>query len=116
MKTRRIPNPLYGGRVVLVLGSDEELTEWLVREHTELEWDGYDGLFFSVLDKRQLTYYVLVSTRTQGSHRAATLAHELMHLTFAVMRSAEVLYSEDSEEAFTYYFGAIFESAAKHLG
>jgi len=115
MKTYRIANPLYGGRVTLVLGSDDELREWLANEHTGRDWEDLDGMFFTDRERGRLTHYILVSTRTEAERRLSTLAHEVLHLTFAVMRSAEVIFSEDSEEAFTYYFGAMFESCAKHL-
>lgn len=113
MKRRQIVDHCYFRDVVLILGSDAELEGWCLRRNPEFGWDNASGKYVQFAGDR--TQYILVSTRTRGRWRLAVLGHEVLHLTFAVLTDAGIQMCEGSEEAFTYYFQAMFAKCLSHI-
>jgi hypothetical protein len=113
MKIHRIPDPSYFRTVDLVIGSEKELDGWLKRQDPEDGW-GLSAGRWARFDDR-MHHYILIAKRGTRHGRIAVLGHELLHLTFAVMADAGLRLSDDSDEAFTYYFQGMFERCLKYL-
>lgn len=113
IKTRRIVDNSYFRDIFLVVGTDAELDRWLKRKGAEARWSGASGKYLRLADDS--THYVMVSTKSRSGWKLAVLAHEVLHLTFAVLGDAGIQYREGSEEAFTYYFQAMFAKCLRHL-
>ena len=86
----------------------EQITRYWKRRGCEnFRWNqGTAGRWLVLEDG--LTHYVMVADGDTSPWTTATLGHEVMHLTFHVLRHAGVRYRRESEEAFTYYFQWIF--------
>ena len=115
MRQYRIVDASYFRDVVLVIGSGDELNTFSKRkdpegDYTERFPDGRYATF-----KNDATHYILISTRQRGIWLRAVLAHEILHLTFAVLMDAGVGLCEASEEAYTYYFQGMFAQCLKKL-
>lgn len=121
MKIHRIKDETYFRDATLVIGTDLELEGWLKRHkrhypdlHTE--WYGVNGRFVKVPNKAGVWMrFVLVSTKNTGHWLTAILGHEIFHLTCDVLQSVGVQLSDESEEAFTYYFRSRFAACLKHI-
>lgn len=120
MKIRRIPDPVYLRDVTLVIGTDPELDRWLKKQRAtypeiSTEWYGVNGRFIATPDKAgRISRFILVSTKNRGAILTVILGHEVLHLTFSVLQAAGLQLSDESDEAFTYYFQSRFAACLRH--
>ena len=83
-------------------GWDELLPETSGRWHHEEGVRHY--IFVKLEDKEKLTLW-----------EESVLAHEVLHMTFSVLDRAGIIYCDESEEAFAYYFQFMFVECLKRL-
>jgi len=117
LKVSRIRDYAYFHDIFLVLGSDKELQKWCAK-HGGHEWkQSSSGRWMAIAEPSgYVTHYIVATTDHQKPWLLAVVAHEVLHLTFAVLKNAGIKYSDDSEEAFNYYFQFIFSEVVKRIG
>lgn len=106
MRTFKLEDPLYGAEITLAIGGTlQDLSKLTGEKDLQEECHGYcirqnesyDGAFFVWVE----------------SPAMPLLCHELMHLTFWVLGDRGMTVSDESEEAYTYWFEAILEQVEK---
>ncbi len=110
MKRKEATEPIYGTRVLFLLGGTlkdacKVATRWLKREEP-LQYDGNRGMAFR---GKESNYVLWVEKPTDY----ATLAHEAGHIAIWVMGHVEIPITENSDEPFTYYLGWLMREALK---
>ena len=105
--------PLYRAAIHVFLGTREACAEAMrkaeVKEHEIEEWldatNGYEGMYNQEDDFR-LIWLSDVPT-TIGKY--SDLVHEIEHATFYLLKSRGLQHTEESDEAYAYLSGYIFE-------
>lgn len=117
---------VFQRNLYIVVGDAEKSKEHILRkfllteESQELESVDDDNMGgFDKLDQGERTspIFLVWLRQYKGTPKdIAVLAHEILHLTFEVMRHSDVHYSEDfSEEIYAYYMDSILSQAIKKL-
>lgn len=114
MLLRRFPVDVYHRYLTLLYGTRGEIDRQMQREMARIK---LPSTAYTVLEKqntgRFCVYqkdgyrreYIMIVDPKDGHHDVvATLAHEVLHFVFYTLDNAGVKLSEDSEEAYTYYF------------
>ena len=103
MTTVKLTDETYHSKIYLVYNFDDKEGAQFLKENTwETEWNPlHDGVW--VRSRTPGVHYIMIRQRGVDSDTLSLLAHECLHLTFAVLYDAGFKYSEDSEEAFTYF-------------
>lgn len=104
---RDLRDPIYRADVCLAIGSLDALATFLARRgyrHAEVgEWA--DGKTFQQDNEKYTEWFVWFPQKPS----IPTIAHEALHVASQVLRSRGLHLCSESEEAFAYYFGALFE-------
>jgi hypothetical protein len=109
----KISLPLYHAAIHVFLGTREDCAEAMrkvgVKEREIEEWlddtNGYEGMYHQEDDFR-LIWLQEVPT-TVGKY--SDLVHEIEHATFYLLKSRGLQHTEESDEAYAYLSGYIFE-------
>ena len=107
MREFELIDPLFGAGIVLLVGGTLADLKARAKEKEELQEncpgyclrgsDAYDGTFFVWVESPQIPL----------------LAHELLHLTFWVLGDRGLSVTDESDEAFTYWFENMLEQVEK---
>lgn len=118
-----IEDEVFNRKIYVVVGDPEKSRNHLKRKF-KLSYEDCDsiskendGCYFSVTNhKSQRKVFVIwVKNFRNTPGDIAVVAHEILHLTFAVMCYIGVKISDDSEEAFTYYMDSILKKVLLKL-
>lgn len=105
-----IPDSVYSRKIVLVVG-DPEVCRQRVEKRFNADIDTIDesnhGCFVRIADNKRSTYLMWLRRFDGGAQDVSVLAHEVLHLTFSVMKCVGIKFNSGSEEAFTYYLDSI---------
>lgn len=98
----------YFADVWFVTGTWKQIKAWLAvefpKDEEEREFTGRH-----IVDDSMVHYIILPMDRKRPTTwEEAALAHECLHLTFAVLANAGIYHHDASEEAYTYYFQSMF--------
>jgi len=113
-ETYKIEIPIYRITVHLFFGSEEDCKKAIIADgETELiaqQWasgkDEYEGSF-SVEDDGYTLIWVRKLPESVGDY--GSLIHEIEHCTFEILNSRGVKHSDDSDEAYAYLLGWLYE-------
>lgn len=114
---RRLPADTYNRAITFLYGTLEQINAALPRETGDP-----DVLHPSTLgrwvththDGREADFLCVVRTGSLDEE-LPTLAHEALHLTGHVLRTAGVAHTLETEEAYTYYMGWIIRESLKAM-
>ena len=126
MKEVRFTEPMYQADISYLVGGDvPELIAFIKERHgnelpvswsEKFEWgedahttDGYQFHINAPLGKGE-TFYVWMAEKTPS-----LLFHETFHLVGDILHTRGINYSNDSEEAYAYLGGWIFQEAFRQL-
>ena len=109
----KIPIPLYRAKLHVFFGTPEACAEAMRKENVpELEieeWKkntkGFEGMYHEDNDFRLL--WITEVPATVG--RYGELAHEIEHAVFYLLNSRGLKHTEESDEAYSYLTGFLFE-------
>lgn len=109
----KISIPLYRAAIHVFLGTREECAEAMrkaeVKEREIEEWlnetNGYEGMYHEEDDFRLIWQQEIPTTVGKYSD----LVHEIEHATFYLLKSRGLQHTEESDEAYAYLSGYIFE-------
>lgn len=105
MREFKLTDPLYGADITLLVGGTIEELKKKVGDNDLQQCPGY---YLRPSDEYNAPFYVWVE-----SPQMPVLCHELMHLTFGVLKACGVEPCEESEEAYTYWFENMLEQVEK---
>ena len=113
-ETYKIKIPIYRITVHLFFGTEEDCKKAIIADgETELvaqQWasgkDEYEGSF-SVEDDGYTLIWVRKFPESVGDY--GSLIHEIEHCTFEILNSRGIKHSDDSDEAFAYLLGWLYE-------
>lgn len=108
MKKWRIKDFSYFADVWLIVGTEDEIAQWTKRTFpSDGEQRGFTGRH---IQADTTEHYILLPVEKERPSlwQISALAHEVMHLTFAVLGNAGITYTSECEEAYTYYMQAMF--------
>jgi hypothetical protein len=117
MRRKRLEDSVYKRHVEIVVCSDAEfndLTEELYDDKAGVDSNDFAS-FYSTPTGRTTHYYIWLSTFRNTPRDIAHLCHEVLHLTFEVMRYVGLKHTVASEEAYTYYFDSMLKQALQFL-
>lgn len=107
MKEYRLEDPLYGAEIFLLVGGTLADLRARAKEKEELQEncpgyclrgsEAYDGTFFVWVESPQMPL----------------VCHELLHLTFWVLGDRGLSVTDESDEAYTYWFENMLEQVMK---
>lgn len=109
----KISIPLYRAAIHVFLGSREDCAEAMRKENVPekeiAEWlnetKGYEGMYHEDDDFRLIWLQEIPTTVGKYSD----LVHEIEHATFYLLKSRGLQHTEESDEAYAYLSGYIFE-------
>lgn len=109
----KISIPLYRAAIHVFLGTREECAEAMrkaeVKDREIDEWlnetKGYEGMYHEDDDFRLIWLQEIPTTVGKYSD----LVHEIEHATFYLLKSRGLQHTEESDEAYAYLSGHIFE-------
>lgn len=113
---RRIIDYAYTRDVFLVQGSDRAIARFLAGFGVDGKWTPTHWGMYMKMESGD--HYVIVSTRggsKMTDWRRGALAHEVIHLAWDVFKEVGIKLSDDSEEAFTYYFQGIYSKMLRFI-
>lgn len=121
MKVIKIPDRKYYRKIYLIKDfTFEEMKKYFQKKYPKAE-DLYhhngDYHFFSVINDQEGVedFYVCVKNFNWRIPDLGLLSHEVLHLVFLSLQRIGIKYSENSEEAFTYYFDGILQNFMEAL-
>ena len=109
----KIGIPLYHANIYVFLGTREDCAEAMrkaeVKEREIEEWlentKSYEGMYHQEDDFRLI--WLQEIPMTVGKY--SDLVHEIEHATFYLLKSRGLQHTEESDEAYAYLSGYIFE-------
>jgi hypothetical protein len=105
----QLKDDVYNRDIWLVYGFTDKQGTAFLQEYTDAEeWDPHFDDACWVQSANGKAHFIMVKKRGTDSSTLALLAHECLHLTFAVLDEAGFTYCEESEEAYTYFLQNIF--------
>ena len=106
MREIRLLDPVYGAEIYLLIGgTTEEVAE---RTGDKTFQNSYKGYCFHDMEEPYRPFYVWVE-----SPQLPLLCHELFHLTVTVLGDKGLSLTDESEEAYTYWFENIMEQVER---
>lgn len=121
MKVIKVKDPLYGQNITAILGcTHKQLENYLSSKYnyTLDREDHASGEQFAIscnVHAGEKRFFVWTQGSASNWLEVGVLAHETLHLTFSVLEHVGMQKSEESEEAFTYFFEEIFCNVLKKL-
>lgn len=117
MKILKLKDKYYEYDIWLIVG-DELLFKKYIQKKYEVSVDGFEDVG-TVGDAKTLTLekdgqlHVIVWIRSFDwkVFEMGLLVHELLHVVHAVLKNVGFKFSDDSEEAYTYYLQALTQEA-----
>lgn len=109
MKSKRIKVPLYGGS--LTIYQVDELK--VIEDKYDLEDTyGYDALVFETHNKHDVINYVIAF---ENETTPSNVAHEALHMTNRICKSAGIVVGSDNDEPQAYLIGWIVKQCHSFL-
>ena len=106
MREFELLDPLFGADITLLVGGTiADLRKKMGDDSLQEQCPGY---YLRQSDAYNAPFYVWVE-----SPQIPLLCHELMHLTFGVLGACGLELSDESEEAYTYWFENVMEQVEK---
>ena len=109
LKIIEIPDNIYNSTIFVIPEyKQEDLKKYFLKKYgIAYDETGYDALHYSVINKTQgiLHHYLLFEKFRNDIGGIGVFSHEISHLCFSVLRDAGMKFSDDSEEAYSYYIG-----------
>lgn len=121
MKVRRFNDSTYNTDFILMWGGTAaQLNKAVVKKYDktfDMADTDYLARCFEFVRSRRHTIVIML-TNWRGSRDAvgvSSLAHEIFHATEYVMKYRDIPHSEDTSEAWAYYFDSIFQRCLEIL-
>lgn len=99
---------LYDTTIIVSYRSDKKLLEKeRAKFRNDIDWKDYDNCKgYVVYKERALKDCLIVLNQKKAT--ADVMAHECMHAVHHTMQAIGIVLSDDSEEAYAYFFGWLF--------
>ena len=119
-ETHKIRIPIYRTTLHLFFGNKEDCRKAMIADgESELvaqQWlsenEEYDGSFSVESDNYTLLW---VKKLPESITDYGTLLHEIEHCTFEILNSRGIKHTDESDEAFAYLFGWLYEEIEKFI-
>lgn len=120
LKVIKIRDDIYHAQIFVISRSTADQLKKYFKNKYKIEYKHDTGLcaFHYTIDNNILDFhhnYIIFPDFKNTPSGIGILNHELLHLVHDVMQIAGVKYSDDSEEAYTYYFDYLTEKILNKL-
>jgi hypothetical protein len=120
MKPITISDQVYKADILIIPKyKPQEIIKYFRKTYgIEYEIDSFcDAMHYSLSqqDKGIIHHYLIFENFRNSPAGIALLSHEIFHLVCAIFRDIGMKFSEDSEEAFTYYLQYLTENILNKL-
>lgn len=118
VRQRLLTDPVYNAEARVLVGSAAATQAWLTKhcaDHEALDPDVLASTVEYTTDQGTEWFVCLppAPARTLTIPQVGTVVHESFHLCVRILRNRGVVLTEDSEEAYAYYLGALFQQLAQ---
>lgn len=103
MKEFFVQDLMYGYHVGVLVGDRKKTTEFMKNKY-DVDFDFKQNASSFSLEGKFEKDFIWIERFTWLIEEQALLAHEILHHTFKTMRRIGIGFSEESDEAFTWYF------------
>lgn len=112
-----IPMKVYPFTLILSINdSKKEVKRFFKENKLKCKHDCFiknsDAIFIKFANNQ---FFIRIKNWKNKSKQIGLLSHELLHCTFSVMNEIGVRYSDESEEAYTYFFQYLLEQSLKEI-
>ena len=111
MKKLEITDKMYNRYIILLIGGDgKELEKYLYEKYNaKKDADNINAGYTQIKDDGKCDKHIIWMPEFDWTIKdQATMSHEIFHLVCGCMEDIDIQYSNESEEAFAYYYGYIF--------
>jgi hypothetical protein len=118
MPTYHIDDKMYGEKITLVHNCSAKWFKSYVKRLYGIlpQLSMMDGLFYEVQRQNSTShYFIWLKTFEWRVYEYGVLAHEVFHCVSTILLYLGMRLSQDSEEAFAYYYQSIFQECIHGL-
>lgn len=116
MKTWRVPDPVYGRHITLIRGTFRQLQSWIKRSHPDcIDVIENEPKATVLLLRGPLAIWFSDKRRSRREDRQIVV-HEVVHLATHILLTAGIGLSNQTDEAYAYYQGYLYNEIAARLG
>ena len=120
MKVYRISHEIYNSQIFVMVNATKVGLERFFRKNYGHSYthDNFCSAFHYILisETEGIKFHFLIFEKFDNSPSGVgVLNHELLHLVFSVLNSVGMVYTPESEEAYTYYLNYLTERTLEKL-
>lgn len=120
MKVHKIPDEIYYTNIFVLIDATKTSLERYFKKHYGHSYthDNFCNAFHYVLasEVEGVKYHFLIFEKFDNTPSGlGTFNHELLHLVFSVLDGVGMIYTPESEEAYTYYLNYLTERVLDKL-
>ena len=120
MKVYQITDNIYHATIFVIPEYDDKKLIRYFRKtfgHDYKPDNTIDGMHYALTNGETgvVAHYLIFKAFTNSSDGISLLFHEIYHLVCSIMREVGMVYSEDSEEAFSYYIQCLTKKILERL-
>ena len=123
MKIFHLNDPIYHSRIVLIHDTTYEEIVSFTKKKYAAETSGlgvikgFDGCCYAIkAPSGEIIYFIVFFRKLNFKRDSDLIVHEILHLALKILRRINLSLTEESEEAYCYFFQYLYIEVVRMLG